>query len=318
MTPAGAGAAGGGSMRQMGWAVLMIGAFGGCDAGEGRDSDTGAVSDTEDTVDTSSGDVCERWTAARADLSEGTWSGDTATCDAGALSDDARATALRLVNLYRALAGLPAVGEDAAKSAAAQECALMMHVNGQLNHFPPSSWTCYSADGASAAGQSNIASGPTVMAIDMYMSDFGNDTTLGHRRWILSNWLGDIGIGGTSNASCLQVIGGAGSGTNTWTSWPPPGEVPLELMYLSYVPVDQTGWTVQSDTISLGGALVTVRKGGDVLPVTVERLLSNYGSSDAIRFVADGWTTSAGTYQVEITGISSPISWETTFVSCGG
>ena len=61
--------------------------------------------------------ICARWTADRANLSEGTWSGATATCTAGDMAADARANALRLVNLYRWLAALPPVTTDPAHDA---------------------------------------------------------------------------------------------------------------------------------------------------------------------------------------------------------
>ena len=51
-----------------------------------------------------SADVCARWKADRADLSEGTWTGDVTSCTAGDIGATARANALRLVNLYRWLA----------------------------------------------------------------------------------------------------------------------------------------------------------------------------------------------------------------------
>ncbi|MFY0532355.1 CAP domain-containing protein [Nannocystis pusilla] len=80
-------------------------------------------------------------------MSEGTWSGAVAGCQAGDTGAPGRDNALRLINLYRWLAGLPAVGHDAGLNAKAQQCALMMHANGQLSHDPPMQWDCYSADG---------------------------------------------------------------------------------------------------------------------------------------------------------------------------
>lgn len=55
------------------------------------------------------------------------------------------------------MAGVPATvvlsGEFTAK---AQKAALMMSVNRQLSHSPDSTWICYSAEGAEAAGKSNL------------------------------------------------------------------------------------------------------------------------------------------------------------------
>lgn len=266
--------------------------------------------------------VCRRWRCDRTDLSEGTWSGTVMPCAAGELNDVGKNNALKLINLYRFIADLPAVTLDATKNQAAQECALMMDANNQLSHSPPTNWACYSMNGATAAGRSNICSTRAVRCIDMYMSDSGNATTIGHRRWFLSNQLGPIGIGGTTGGSCHHVIGGSGTATKSFMAWPPPGPVPLEAIAIPGNPsVDTTGWTVQtySAAFSLVGASVTVTEGGAAKPVTVTQLGDNYGSRYAIRFNPMGWTTQAGrTYQVTVTapGLATPISYAVEVVSC--
>jgi uncharacterized protein YkwD len=276
------------------------------------------ITDTAVDVPTDGGEVeelCARWLSDRSDLSEGTWTGSVGSCNAGDVTGGGRENALRLVNLYRWIADLPAVTTDPAADAATQECALMMHANGTLSHSPPPSWTCYTDTGASAAGSSNIASGPAVSAVDMYMSDFGNESTMGHRRWILSEGLGPIGIGSTSSYSCMQVVHWPSGGT--WTAWPSPGVFPVQAMDVSWVGIDSTGWTLQSNTISLSSASVTVTRGGTPLPVDVRSLAANYGSISAIAFTPDGWTSAAGeTYHVEVTGISPTISYDVHMVDC--
>src|SRR6185503_16280440 len=104
--------------------------------------------------------MCMHWLAERADLTEGTWTGNVAACDPGDIDAGARERTLRVLNLYRWLADLPAIGDDPTRNAKAQECALMMHANMTLSHTPPPDWTCFSADGSEAAGSSNIATGP--------------------------------------------------------------------------------------------------------------------------------------------------------------
>jgi hypothetical protein len=209
------------------------------------------------------------------------------------------------------------VTTDGVRDEKAQACALIMHANGALSHNPPQSWTCWSADGAEAAGSSNIASAPGVMAVDLYMVDPGNATTLGHRRWILSNGLGPVGLGSTGVASCMWVIGGSGVGGNEWTAFPPPGAFPFEAVGPSWTTIDETGWSVQSDTINLAGAQVSITADGDDKPVTVTGLAQGYGSAHAIAIRPQGWTTEPDTtYEVEITGIATPISYEVEVVDC--
>ncbi len=269
--------------------------------------------------------VCWRWRCDRSNRSEGTWSGNLASCAAGDISAAGRGNALKLVNLYRFLGGLPAVTSDASKNAAAQKCALMQHANGTLSHTPPTTWKCYSADGATAASRSNIATAPGVSAVDLYMADPGNPTTIGHRRWILSRSLGPIGLGstlvGSAGYSCMHVIGGSGTASYAYQAWPPPGPVPIELFSaVSFAPLDTVGWTVQSDTINLSGATATLKDGSTVVPTTTTTLGSGYGSTYAIRFAptASTWRAQAGhTYNVTITKAGlSPITYAVQPTAC--
>lgn len=261
--------------------------------------------------------VCARWNADRDDLAEADWSGDVASCEPGDMDADGRARALKLLNLYRFVADLPEVETEPDWDADAQECALMMDANGQLSHTPDDSWACYTAAGASAAGSANIASGPGVMAMDMYMQDYGNETTMGHRRWILSNGLGPVGIGSTASYSCLRVIGGSGDAGAEWMAWPPPGDFPAGAITAAAGDLNATGFTVQSDRLSLDEAVATVTDGGEDLPVAVDALESGYGSSSAIRITPDGWSLQTDhTYEVAIRESSDPIDYAFTVRDC--
>jgi hypothetical protein len=311
---AGGGAGAGGQSNGAGGAT----ATGGAPATGGATGAGGAGTGAGGAAGASSDDVCTRWTTDRANLSEGTWSGDVASCNAGDLSADARANALRLVNLYRWLEQLPPVVTDPTKDASDQACALMMRANNMISHMPDSTWTCYTADGANAAGSSNVSSGPAVSSVDSYMIDPGNPTTIGHRRWVLSNSLGPIGIGGTDRASCMWTLNGTGKANKAWAAWPAPGMMPLAAITPARgMGVDSTGWSVQSDTINLANAQVTVMMDGASQPVTVTQLLANYGSKYAIRFNPMGWTTQAGkTYSVSISGVTPAIAYDVQVVSC--
>jgi len=281
-----------------------------------RDQDTGGDI-TPPGATNPTDDVCERWEADRIDLSEGTWTGSIATCDAGTLDEEGRANTLRMVNLYRWMAGQPPVTEDAARSALAQPCALMMHANNALSHAPPTTWDCYSDDGAAGAGASNIATTPAVQAIDLYMVDAGNADTLGHRRWILSNGLSAVGIGGTSEYSCLYVFGGGGTSTQDWVAMPSAGAYPMEAMNLAdWATVDAEGWHIQSDVIDLNQAIVTVTRGEEELLVTTNVLPANFGSSSAISFQPNGWTSEPGIYHVSVGNIGASIEYDVELVDC--
>jgi hypothetical protein len=264
--------------------------------------------------------TCGRWKADRADVSEGMWTGNVMTCDPGDMAPTARANALRVINLYRWLADMPAVTDDPTMNKQAQSCALLERANGMLSHMPPMDWKCYMDEGAKAAGRCNISSGPAVGSVDGYMVDPGNDTTIGHRRWILSNSFGPTGIGGTDRHSCLMTFGTM-KVNKPWMAWPSPGVIPVQALAQGVgnfsQKVDMTGWSVQSDTINLAGATVTVMADGMAQPVTVTQLQPGYGSRYALRFNPMGWSTTPGkTYSVSVAGISKPIQYDVQIVDC--
>jgi hypothetical protein len=261
------------------------------------------------------------------DLDEGTWNGNVAACMPGDLTPAARANALKLLNTYRFIAGLPPVTNSPTRDAQAQDCALMMDAANMLSHTPDAGWPCYTSTGATAAGNSNISSARAVESIDYYMSDFGNATTMGHRRWFLSNQLGPVGIGGTTDGSCHWVIGGSGAAGMRFAAWPPPGPVPLGGINTPNVgaanSVDRTGWTVQTyanaDNLTDAGITVTDLTTDAGLPVTINLLGANYGSRFALRFVPNGWTSQAGhSYAVSVNGplLTNPINYVVEVVNC--
>ena len=167
------------------------------------------------------------------------------TGDPGTTSSAFRdAVALR-VNYYRAMAGVPAVivfsDEFNRKS---QQAALMMSANNQFNHAPPVTWKFYTAEGAEAAGKSNLTLGSTgPLAISSLMSDGNaNNTAVGHRRWILYP---QTQIMGTGN---IPATGGFKATAALWifdsnfararpdtrdgfVAWPPPGFVPYQVVF---------------------------------------------------------------------------------------
>lgn len=288
-----------------------------------HETDTAGETDTSGGSTTGSYDpedaqmVCARWTEDRADMNEGTWSGSVAGCSPGDISEDGRANALKIMNLYRWLADLPPVTTSPERDALAQACALLMHANKTLSHSPPTSWTCYSGEGAEGAGSSNISPYPGVSSVDLYMADPGNDTTLGHRRWILSNSIGPTGLGSTDAYSCMWTLGGSNDAGMPWTAWPAPGPFPHEAMVASWAPVDETGWSIQSDVIDLAGAQVEITADGAPLSVSVTQLQGGYGSASAISIIPQGWVSQPGTtYDVSVTGISQPIEYQVYMVDC--
>ena len=218
-----------------------------------------------------------------------------------------------MLNLHRFLAGLDEVRVEAPWTGAAQQCALVAHANAKLSHTPPSDWRCWSDVAAFTSSVSLIANRSAPLAIAAFIEDPGNETTMVHRRWLLSEKLTRIGLGSTDRYACVVVDGrglarmaGAASGPPTepsarpWVAWPPPGPVPMEVFTSERL--DEIGWTVQSSDDDLDRGSVTVSVDGRELPVRTTHLAPLLGSRSAIRFVPDGWSTEAGrSYDVRVT-----------------
>ena len=268
--------------------------------------------------------VCQRWVCDRADMSEGVSTGDIATCEPGDLQPPGRPNALKLVNLYRFLTGMPEVTEDPTFDTDAQDCAIIQAANG-LSHTPATTATCYNATGATASDRSSICGGQAVGCIDLYMDDSDNATgaNYGHRTWILANSLGPVGFGSvgsggrTMTASCFYQVGGTGKAGVAYVGWPPAGPVPLQAF--TATELDKAGWSLQSDTINLNSATATVMDGTTNMPVTVSTNLGSYGAKYAMGIVPNGWTSEAGhSYTVTIGGTATPISYTVEVVDCSG
>jgi hypothetical protein len=210
-----------------------------------------------------------------------------------------------MTNLYRWLAGLNSVTINPGWIEGAQQCALMMYANA-LSHSPSPSSTCFTAAGASAAGLSNLAGYAGIASVDAYMGDgMWPNNVMGHRRWILSDIsqvaFGSVCAGSTAGrlgkcGSCMRVIGSNPEAQpHAWSAFPPPGPVPFDLFNQSSklpIHVDAAGWHVQSSTINLWGAKVSVLLNGRTnLPVQTLDLQANYGSQFGIGFSPKGWST---------------------------
>ena len=291
-----------------------------CDDFDANSTIISEDADCDGVINSPSETVCQRWNLDRSFIQEGQWTGSVNTCDAGTVSQSGIDNALRQVNLFRWLSGLSEVQVDSGLNQKAQECALMMDAYGGLSHYPSTEFPCHTEDGATAASKSNLSPYEGVYSVELYMSDPGNETTLGHRRWILSNKLGPIGLGSTDDYSCMWVIGGSGTDANAWTSWPPSGIVPIDLTELGWAHLDTTGWSLQSDSINMSGATAVItRDDGVDQPVKVFELGANYGSRWAINMVPDGWNSQSGhRYDVVITVASTTIEYSVDFVDCDG
>ncbi len=191
------------------------------------------------------------------------WTGNVVTGTAGTTSAAFQGDVLRRINFYRALSGLPAdITLDAAKSAKDQEAALMFARNGMLSHFPPADWFFYTANGAQAAGASNIALGNYGPgAVNAFMRDDGsNNILVGHRRWLHYSRARVMGTGDVpaqspyNSANAIWVIGDFKTApAPQFSAWPNRGYVPFTLV--------PARWSLSYPQADFSGASVTMTQG---------------------------------------------------------
>lgn len=216
------------------------------------------------------------------------WTGNHSSCDPGTTDQNFRLAALRRINYFRAMAGVPAdITFSDESNRKAQAAALMMSVNSQLSHTPPTSWICYSTDGANGAGQSDLYLGVySWNAITGYMKDSGaGNYPVGHRRWILYPQTQVMGTGDIprtqaySASNALLVFD-----SHMWeqrpqthekfVSWPPPGYVPYQVVF--------PRWSFSLANADFSGASVTMESDGSNLSVNQADGVNGFGENSLV------------------------------------
>ncbi len=278
-------------------------------------------------------EVVARWQDTYVDNTPFAWSGAINGCVAGDTTEAFKIAVLKRLNYYRAMAGLPGnLSLDLAFSAKAQQAALMMDANDSLSHAPPANWACYSADGAEAAGRSNLAyssfPGRSVNLLDGYMQDRGaNNAVTGHRRWILYSRLAAIGSGDVPQANALWIIGPGTTTTPAATvavAWPPRGYIPRALA----APTDR--FSLSCPGANFSAASIAMRNdSGQPLAIRIESRNDNgYGdntivwSVDTAQSPTGGWDRGGADTRldVDIAAVSncsagSSFSYGVTFIN---
>ncbi|KPC52775.1 CAP domain-containing protein [Amantichitinum ursilacus] len=262
------------------------------------------------------------------------WTGNVSTCTPGDTPLNYKNAEVRLVNYYRAMAGLPGnVTLSLDESARAQAAALMMDANDQLSHAPTTSWICYTAVGAAAAGKSNLAlssgalnSGVPGMGgiggIGLYVGDAGV-TSLGHRRWVLYSRLSAVGTGDTPSANALYVIDNVGPVYTpaNGTPWPPAGYVPRPVAS----PSQQWSFSYPGADFSNSTVALTDDANNAIATSNVGKLDNGYGDNTFswnISSSATGWDRSPGDTKINVTvgnvligGVARSFSYTVTFIT---
>lgn len=286
-----------------------------------------AGSNATDPATHTEAEVCRRWSEGHMERASSAYTAGAMMCDPGVMPRDAIDDALVRINMFRWMVGLGPVSDESGANGTAQACAVLEHRAGWPGpsnpdpHHPAMSVACYSAQGAAGAGSSNISWGTSsaAAAIDNFMVDNGNESTLGHRRWIMNPPLGPVGIGFYGDASCLGVFGMSGAGMALdFHAYPPPGPIPESIAggYWSIAMhrVSPTASTVVTMTRQPDGASATLRMlslqpgfgAGTVLGWRVE--------SPAIRS-GETWRVSLSNVR-DAMGAMSTLSYDVRVVSC--
>lgn len=256
--------------------------------------------------------MCEPLDAAWQPI-EPVWTGSLSTCDPGEPDETFSLAAVDRINHVRALADLPPIRPLASDDALA--CAVLMNANGQIAHEPPPDWSCFTQDAGETAARSLLANYGGIEVVGGLLVDPGNDSTLGHRRWLLSRWLTEAGVGTTGDFACVD-LGYTIVDTDGWTAWPPPGDTPTALLAFYTFDVDTVGWSIQSETIDFGDAVVHLSIDGDEeeLPTTV--LTPGIGSRYGLGFRPTRPVLPGQRWTVRITGIGDEIVYSGRKVDC--
>jgi hypothetical protein len=267
-------------------------------------------------------DVCDRWLQAQTPTAPPAWSARAdATCARPTVHPAALTDAHRVLNAFRWLSGVAAVGWQSEVERDVNDCAVMMDRAERLDHHPPSSWECFTPEGARGAGSSNLTLISPEMDAASAIETFVNETveSLGHRRWSLYPRLAPTALGVTARAMCMRartrmVDHANTSETPAIVAYPNPGFAPIANF--------RTGqWSVQDGAIEVRGATVRVEdaRTGAALAIDQRELQRGYGGS-AIAFSPSGWTPEVGAaYRVTVTLANGQrVVWRTVPARCGG
>jgi hypothetical protein len=189
-------------------------------------------------------EVCDRWRADWPKQAPTDYVLSDDECLPGVLGAGAQADALRRINLYRWVSALPPVAVNDEWSTHAGACSIIQaHLDG-VDHYPPSSSTCYTEMGGTASAESLLDIGAFTAAdtIDDLIWDWGdrNYHVLGHRWWLLQPGLTQVGLGFSLpetgwRGTCVRTNDGVTpldvpvdlSGV---VPYPSPGVFPFELI----------------------------------------------------------------------------------------
>jgi len=262
-------------------------------------------------------DVCGKWRSEFVTNVGTEWTetfGSMDPCDPGEVSEGSHANAIRRTNLYRWLSGLGQITENPDRRGQQQDCAVVMHGLGSLDHTPPDTTPCWTQSGYDGSSSSNLAQagGGLARSVDLYVGDRGVDS-LGHRRWVLNPSMVDTTFGYKPPFSCMYSFSRGGNTPQDVQAYPPPGHVPEQAA--------PGLWSFRMDSMSFVAESTTVELDiDDTGYSTVDSWVvgGGYGAGPVLAWDAPTGTWSAGkTVRVRLTNANSQsYSYTVVFVDC--
>lgn len=230
--------------------------------------------------------------------------GSVNSCLPGVSGAASNAATLSAVNFVRSLAGLAPVTFSPDLNARAQATALMMDANDRLDHFPSSSWKCWSAVGAATASKSNLAMAwpdlKSGQVVGLYMDDKGpSNEAVGHRRWILNPFTTTMGNGSTSTANAMVVVGPTNRARPNprFVGWPTAGYFPNAME-----PAGRWSLSAGQGKVNFKRARVAVYRNGVRVPVTKLPVHNGYAQPTLV-FQLNPAVAKSGNFRVVVTKI---------------
>jgi hypothetical protein len=250
-------------------------------------------------------DYQKSYVGSNVTLAELAWTGDTATCNAGTVSQLSQTRSLLRLNYFRRMVGLTPVTFVAALNSKCQQAALMMTANKALNHSPPTTWRCYTQEGADGAGSSNLSGGShSSAAMTQYMRDEGgNNTFVGHRRWILYPLLLEMGSGSTGSNNALATFGkrmaAYPASMPAFVAWPAAGYFPYPLV------APRWSFSVHNNADLSAAQVVMTGPDGKAMPQTLLPYVKGYGEPTIVWEPAgiDVKNPADAVYSITVTGV---------------
>jgi hypothetical protein len=222
------------------------------------------------------------------------------SCDIGRVPQAALDNAMTRTNLYRWLVGVDLTSLLPDLYPQQQACAATMAAIGFLSHQLGPDMACYTDDASYGAGSSNISQGAGLVgSVDNYVSDWGNETTFGHRRWLVGPFMAGTQFGHKNGFSCMHTFSLGNGNDPGYVAYPPPGYVPTGMA--------QGAYSFESANLAPTATtevFITINDGAEQA-VNAWGLDGGYGHyGSAIAFdVAEGWTA-GNRVRVRITNTS--------------